>query len=594
MLRSHAATGNRAAAPPRPGFTAHELWLLAILLALYLLLPAMPGVVNWPRPYDAGENWFYANLSRDFDNYWFPCLPVLLATLKYHLPQWLMAPAQKLVFLPLVALSFSAGALIHSRRAGSLAAGLSALLLYFTAVRGGVQYEQFIEQVLQAATLLALLCAFAAEFNSELVKQGLCAVAFTAAVWAKGIVAPLLPVFIVLQARAQRSFKKALRRYWLLLAIPAAVTLVWSLLNLFYRCEFTVLEGPARAGSNIAMGALGFISTVEGDWRGAAGIGTGENAFFWAVAQVAAHPLRFLQGIAGRLYFLLVTEPLLPGMWVFFLFGALGAFRLRKLPRARPMALVTGYILGIYLLMPVEGRYFLPFWCLLCCLSAIVLADLIKKEDAAAEWGAGRAAFIAAAAPLLALWGFSFLLLVTFPVRAGFALTGHEARIPSPWVQTMLAERAMEEGDFDSALARYHEAYDLENISWRRARYAKAAFRKGSVRARSLERYIQNPGWDYDVMFLAGLKYLEEGEVKKGGELLSAAMKACVPYRDMMRSVSTPEEAVFASRLEARGREVCAGEIKSFTAALSDRRRNKIGALLPRACLDCVWHPAGL
>lgn len=570
----------------------------ALCLALFACLAVLMGQLpfpalsdSWPRPYDAGESWLYPALSGEFDNYWFPFLPVTLALVKYHLPEWAAGAARILFFLPLTMLSFSAASLIHSRRAGVISASLTLAVFYLIAVEGRVPYAKLAEQALIASALLVFLSADSA-WPKRGIRAGLArGLAFSAAIWAKGITAPLPLLFLLLKSREKRSLRAALRVHWPVLAVPAAALLCWGAVNVARGGEFILLEGSSRAGSNMVVGALGFVNTVEGDWRAAAGIPEGGNLVLWTMAETAAHPLRFLLGVQGRLEALLFKAPLVPGLWVLFLLGCAAAFRLAKREKARPALLVAGYMLGIHLLMPVEGRYLVPFWLLLSCLLGIAAADLFRRKGSASDVTNGKAVLLAAGVPLMAIWAFSFILMVAFPLRGRLPPGGRASGTGSPWAQAILAERAMAGGDLDGALAGYRRARELDDNLWRRADEARASLIHGGVPAREIEALAREPGGEYLAMFAAGLKYLEEGRAGKAGVILPAALENCVEKENSMRNASTAGEADFVARLRDGGAGRCVSKIGLLAELLPDRRRDRIEKGLSAACPACVPPP---
>lgn len=122
-----------------------------------------------------------------------------------------------------------------------------------------------------------------------------------------------------------------------------------------------------RAENAIVTSALGVVSAVD-HGRALAGIGHGESIWLWFVGQVAGHPLRFLGGMAKRLYFTFSMTPIL--------FVAAGAalLRFRKSEALRMPAMLSIYLIVFYAFFCVEARYLLPVYALLLAMSAALFS----------------------------------------------------------------------------------------------------------------------------------------------------------------------------------------------------------------------------
>ena len=570
-----------------------NLCLLAVLAGLWRLVPDFTRTVNWSNLFDAGENWIFA-LTGTFDNFWFPFYPVVISVIQYHTPVWLQAGAYKFVFLLPVILAFSAGSLIHSFSAGILSAALSAVLGALLFMYGGISYEWHFEQVLIAAALLMLVCGFTVKFRSYALRSCFIGLLLAVALYAKGVIVLFAPALLAYEAYNEpggRSFSKQ----WPAISIFLAGILVWQFVNWVSGNGFVFLESSNRSDDNIITGAMGFISTVEGDTRALAGITSGQHMFLWAIREVLSHPFRYIYAVIMRLDFLLSVKPIIPGLGWLSLLWLAGVLRLRRLAPVRPLLLLTLYLLLIHLLMPVEGRYFIPMWFLVCTLTVIFLADMLggAAKPGGYEYVNAKAVFYAASAPVIVFWAFSFILLILYPLRSKAAhdLGKLETEYPGvPWLHEMAAHDALRAGDFDKAAQSYRKAEEIAPIySSRKAGYLKTVFKAGKISGAQLQEHFQNFR-EYHTLMLAALRYGEEGQLAKAEKILPCALQLCVRNSFGMRYVADSMDGFLLKKMRRYGAESCLGYLSGLISTLDARRR---GVLLDRlAQIDPgLWRP---
>jgi len=130
-----------------------------------------------------------------------------------------------------------------------------------------------------------------------------------------------------------------------------------------------------RAECNLVAAGLGSIYTIEGDYRGIAGLNIDDNVFVWLAGQVAAHPARLAGAFFIRLWHVFKINPLL-------ITGAAAAFvfsKSRKLP-ALVLAFALTYLLS-HAALPIEPRYFYPFWLMLLPLLGLFIRGQCGKQE---------------------------------------------------------------------------------------------------------------------------------------------------------------------------------------------------------------------
>lgn len=167
------------------------------------------------------------------------------------------------------------------------------------------------------------------------------------------------------------SWRRGARRGALVLALaPWAFPAVWAACNLSLHGRFAPFE-MGQASSNLVVGALGVVGTVEGDLDSLASdlpdaLDTGAT-LRWAAREALSHPRRTLDAFVARLVFAVNTAPLL---WAAALVGFLAA---RRRPEALALALVVAAFTALHSLMAVQSNYFLPLTPLLAALATAPL-----------------------------------------------------------------------------------------------------------------------------------------------------------------------------------------------------------------------------
>ena len=184
---------------------------------------------------------------------------------------------------------------------------------------------------------------------------------------------PLLALF-----EGQRA--PSIRSYWkhalILCIVPYLFLIPWVRMNWALHNRFIPLEYDA-ANVNIAAGALGFVTSMDGDWRQIVGP-TGPDKFWtiwrWAASEIGRHPLRYLKAYAQRIEYVVTLHPAL------FLAAFLTLCLYRQKREFQVLGLMVLYYVGIYCSMAVVSRSFDPLVPVLAVLAACGPFALLKTK----------------------------------------------------------------------------------------------------------------------------------------------------------------------------------------------------------------------
>ena len=170
--------------------------------------------------------------------------------------------------------------------------------------------------------------------------------------------------------------KERVLRALILFLAALAVLLPWAALN------YKVLGAPAlfesgRAYCNIVTGVLGGVFTIEGNYRGMAGLQPGQSVYAWALDMITRNPRGYAGSVLRRLGYIFLLEPRLTAAAVV---GT--AFSPERKKIVLPLLLAAGFALS-HSLMAIEPRYFQPLWLLLCCVAVLPAARLFRWSGTA-------------------------------------------------------------------------------------------------------------------------------------------------------------------------------------------------------------------
>lgn len=569
------------------------LCLLAVA-GLLIRGPERLMTVNWARPFDAGENWLLAPPGT-FDTNWFPLFPAVIAAIQYHIPSWLQPAACKLIFMLPLLLAFSAGCLLHSFPAGIFSALLSSFLSLFLFWKARIIYEQRLEQALITAALLMLVNGLAVNFRSSLKRGAAIGLLLAVALYTKGVILLFFPLLLLYETRF-KSDRVPFREQWPAATVFLAAVLAWAAVNRLCGNGFMFLEGWSRAGGFVT-GATGLVSSMEGDMHSLAGGAANANLTLWAAGEILSHPVRYFFAIPQRLYLLLATQPLAPGLAALFLLWLAGIFRLRRLETVRPLLLLTVYFLFMHLLMPVEGRYFVPVWFLTAVLGGVTLAEItggVPEKDGLARTGA-KLVFAAAAAPMLVFWAGSLLLLLSYPVRVAAPrdLYALEAKYPgSPTAHVAAARYALQAGELERAAKSYEKAYQVEKLQQYKTDYLRTMFLADKPSGAWFRSQAEGV-FETETLSFAALRYAEEGNTAQAGKLLSCALHACIVFSNNIRDVATDKDVALLRLIRKSGAKSCLDRLSGTISLLDSKRQKSLLGRLEKADPD-LWRPDSL
>lgn len=302
-----------------------------------------------------------------------------------------------------------------------------------------------------------------------------------------------------------------------LLAAAFLPLLPWAFLNYRVSGSFWPFES-GRSLSNVVTGALGGVYTVEGDYRGLAGLAPGQSAAAWAAAAILRSPAAYAFSVLRRAWHAFLFMP-----WLVAAAAAVPVIARWRRRALLPLLLAAGFAFS-HVLMAIEPRYFEPLWPLLCCVAALPAGFLLRREDAGRSLRPLLAACAAAALGLL-FFAESASLRALFGLRPpAAALAGAEAA-GDPYLLRFGATRALYAGDRAGLL-----------------RYTAAAARAGLQAARAVEEILVSDGrfppltgrWleGEDQYILKALRQLELGRnAEASGTLALAASRSGVRAR---------------------------------------------------------------
>jgi len=490
-----------------------------------------------------GFNMFFG-ISKSFEASVFPFVRLVAFIMRDFVPAGLKFLNSALIVCPLF-LGFSLAVSLRSFPAGII----SSAFIFFV-----LRFEYFDpEQLLIASSVLAVLAVRLIPFKNRKAGQVFTAAALCAALQTKGITAPFV-LFIVLYGYFKGGFKAALTlgHFKENFIIPSAVffvCLAWGLVNFKIGNGFIfITENPARAVCNITTGAAGFVQTIEGDARNLLGIGESENSLLWAVGETVAHPLRYAGAVCGRFKYAVFSS--CPALNLLLLSGSLlGLWFFRRDAEKFIVAVSSLYFAGVYLLMPVELRYFVPAECLMSVVCGLLFSGFPgPRRSGSSERRAAGFYFCIAGFPLIFLWLLSFVLFSVLPFRKESwddidYISRLADRFPRVvYINELAASKYLERGLLDKAGEYYGRVYRLEGNGGYYWRLLQIDFLKGKRIGREK---LNIPPWhgDYLSLLYYSLSAYAQGEDEEGKKAAACAFDLCLPSKVYLRELKTAEDA---------------------------------------------------
>lgn len=368
------------------------------------------------------------------------------------------------LLIPLLTISLAlAGAMAAERPSRLLTLAvcvISILCLPHAALVSTYNTEQF----LYGATLLLFTLTLSHE-DSSAASRWKTGAAFALCACVRSSILPFIPLLLLWRLlfmggwRAPRLF---LRDQALPLCLPTALLLcLWCGVAFAATGQFVPPE-ESRATSNVISGAMGFVGTIEGNFRQIAGLANGENPYAWALGYILADPLNYLRAIPYRA---LVAFNIAP--WTFSI-AITGMILFRAAPFYRAAGLVALYFLGAHCAMSVEARY---FWALLPLGSAAALAAIFRLGGMLPPFSdkdpfTGKIAGHVIRMAELILYSLMTIALafgVAYPLRAGkWNGRPHTSYFPQGgYFHAFWGTKALSAGDYSGAAESYKRAAKL-------------------------------------------------------------------------------------------------------------------------------------
>ncbi len=185
---------------------------------------------------------------------------------------------------------------------------------------------------------------------------------------------PPLLAFAEISSSWRRKVHIPKKEIFIFLLIPYLFLLPWIFMNAELYHKFIPLEA-GEADSNVVVGALGIVGTVEGNWGILPSKPINSSALGWAAREVARHPLRYIEAIFWRLIRVVGWNPFL------FVSAGIGFWFFPFRSRIAPLALLVLYLLLIHCLMAVEFAYFVPLRPLLAVFASLPLVFFLSPAE---------------------------------------------------------------------------------------------------------------------------------------------------------------------------------------------------------------------
>lgn len=368
------------------------------------------------------------------------------------------------IMVPLMtALLVVAGAMTTERPARPTALTILAAAIFwlpYTALVSTYDTEQF----LYGSTILLFALALAEEDGTAKSRWRI-GTAFSLCICVRSPMLPFLPLLLLWRLAWRGGWRKPIifmkEEALPLLGPAAAVLCLWSGISLAATGRISPPEGM-RAVSNLISGAMGFVGTMEGNYRQLAGISQESNPYFWALGHILENPLPYLRAIPLRALVAFNVAPVTSCVAI------AGMVLFRSIPFYRTAGVITLYFLCVHCAMSVEGRYFSA---LLPLVSTVALAALfrlsgviayLKPEESPAR-KVSRHAINAVEFTLYALLALGLGLAALYPFRTkGWTAVPKSPPFPeSGYFHAFWGTKAMMGKNYPAAADSYRQAAKL-------------------------------------------------------------------------------------------------------------------------------------
>jgi hypothetical protein len=267
----------------------------------------------------------------------------------------------------------------------------------------------------------------------------------------RSVLALLPPLLVFMDTAGAPCGKKKnifISRGLPLMALSYSALIPWIIFNLAHFKRFVPFENGG-AYSNIIAGAMGTLSTVEGNIYSAADIPPGTSPIAWALVHVLHHPLVYAGAVCRRFCFVYNMHPVLSALTLS------GAVTMRKNTHYIRIFLVAAYFTLVYCAFAVEPRYFEPVFPLLAVMAVWPITFIFPHpvENDLRPALAGASAVLAA---LCAFEIYAFWVLCSYRERYDFNsipdMTAAAKLSPrNPWLRRNLAQLQIARGEYAAA-----------------------------------------------------------------------------------------------------------------------------------------------
>ncbi|MFI5361194.1 MAG: hypothetical protein ACHQ49_04425 [Elusimicrobiota bacterium] len=430
------------------------VWLGAIIVAGALFLPQRPGRLG--RGLDGeqyaspGETLLHRLPPSPGDpSARMPLASVLAAIVFHHRPMrpdlWVL-----LCLLAIGCLVAAAGGLL-----GGASVAAAAVLTW--AVIGSPVLGDYME-LLYTVFVLGAAAALVLRARAPSLPRSFAAAAALGATFLCRSPLALFPPLLLVFERIFDGPSRRCRKDALVMGfVPYSALLPWIWMNWILDRKFLPFEKIA-ANDNLVAAALGAVGTFEGDSRAllpaAVRFEDSGAVWRWAVGEIARHPGRYCAGLGERILFFVVLHPAALALALF------AAWRGRRDPAIRAVALLAAYLTAVYLPFAVQRNYFFPVWSLAALLvgscGGLILRDRPGRPGAVSPIAVAAAQGWAWAAA--ASWAFVAVVCMRYGMASerGFppareALEIAAERSPEPFLLFERGKERIHAGDVKGA-----------------------------------------------------------------------------------------------------------------------------------------------
>ena len=344
------------------------------------------------------------------DNMVFPFQKLFQNILFLHLPSFFSFFKAIIVLSP-VFLAMAAG-MAHSVLAGIFSASFVLILLQFD-----FPANRNLEQLVISSCALAGLASFFCFKERTAIRYTILSLSLAALSQSKGVCFPIVCLFVIFEFFCRKSEKKPVWPAFLILIPFLVAGTIWNVVATTENPGSSVFftESGGRLIPNLIAGAYGLVGTTEGQTAQAIGTYGIFESFKSAIGMIFTHPAAYFGSIFKRFLFLAreswYVSPLV-------IIWATSFAILRRRGKLLIVPLCAAYFFVVYILMPIEQRYFVPAWILMCVSSAMALSEVLCSKDTYSLPDYAAPSIIAIFfSPHLLIWLASIVLLTTFPMR---------------------------------------------------------------------------------------------------------------------------------------------------------------------------------